>query len=240
MHVRHRSRWGAIPESLIEDTRLGLDARGAAAWLAIRPDGWQIVVPVMLRRLGIGRDRWRRIAIELEAAGYLIRTRRHDDDGHWQWTMTFDPLPEPAACGSAVDGGASHGAASDGDTIDGSAGDIGGTNIGGGGRYISTTTTPTPDDYADAAVMVATSPPRNELKYRQAIIRRITRDGPTDADQADLVEANRRREAARKRAEQVEAERLRDQHSRTPEARATAREHTAALRAMLPRPNTMR
>lgn len=90
--VRQSARWGAVPEALLEDVRLGLDARAVASWLATRPDGWEIRIDPLCRRLAVGRERWRRIARELEETGRLHRQRSQLADGRWRWTLVFDAL----------------------------------------------------------------------------------------------------------------------------------------------------
>jgi hypothetical protein len=91
VQVRHASRWGTVAEALIEDDRLSLDTRAVAAWLAIKPAGWQIVISVLTKRMRLGKERWQRIARELEAGGYLSRSCRPGASGRWEWQITFDP-----------------------------------------------------------------------------------------------------------------------------------------------------
>lgn len=100
VQVRHLTRYGAVPEALLEDRRLDLDARAVGAWLAVKQDGWQILVRVLRMRLArgeqtlLGKDRWQRIANELEAAGYLSRRKINGTGGRWNWHVTFTPVPE--------------------------------------------------------------------------------------------------------------------------------------------------
>lgn len=104
--------WGALPTALLEDSRLALDSRAAGAWLATRPDGWQISVAHMQAKLGLGKDRWLRVAKELEIAGYLTRSCMPGADGKFVWTITFCPVPSTvvgfAVHGGAVDGSDRH------------------------------------------------------------------------------------------------------------------------------------
>ena len=109
--------WGALPLALLEDARLDLDSRAVAAWLGTRPDGWQIAVGPLCRALDLGRDRWRRIARELEAAGYLSRSvAPTGQGGKMVWTIDF--CSSPTMAGFSVAG--QPGAAS---TSDGQGGD---------------------------------------------------------------------------------------------------------------------
>jgi len=108
--------WGALPTALLEDPGLSLDSRAVGAWLATRPDGWQISIGHMQVRLGLGKERWLRIAKELEIVGYLTRSCAPGGDGKFVWTITFCPVPSFAAtaAGSTVVGFAVHGGAVDG------------------------------------------------------------------------------------------------------------------------------
>ncbi|WP_147297252.1 helix-turn-helix domain-containing protein [Chromobacterium vaccinii] len=106
LQVRHATRWGSVPEPLLEDPGLSLSARAIAAWLAIKPSEWVVVVSVLQKKLGIGKDAWQRYARELEQAGYFTRYRVNGPDGRWIWHITFTPVPEvtPAIAGFAGDG----------------------------------------------------------------------------------------------------------------------------------------
>src|SRR5450830_334197 len=62
IQVTHTARWGSVPEALLEDKRLDLDSRAVAAWLAIKPAGWQINVDVLRRRLASDNKKiWEKI-----------------------------------------------------------------------------------------------------------------------------------------------------------------------------------
>lgn len=92
VRIQQTEHWGSVPEALLEDSRLSLDTRSVASWLAIKPHGWQIRVAPLCHRLGVGRDRWRRIAKELEATRRLRRKRIQLEGGKWGWVFEFDPL----------------------------------------------------------------------------------------------------------------------------------------------------
>jgi hypothetical protein len=129
VHVQYVTRYGSVPEALLEDSRLDLDSRAVAAWLAVKPAGWQISVTNLRLRLPpqgskmLGKDRWQRIALELESAGYLVRRKVNGEAGQWIWHITFNPVPASltvavlAGCGSAA-----HGSPTDGRAVDGQPG----------------------------------------------------------------------------------------------------------------------
>jgi hypothetical protein len=131
VQVLHTARYGAVPEALLEDRRLGLDTRAVAAWLAIKASGWQINVAYLRWSLALpgktqlGKDLWQRIASELETAGYLSRTKLKGQNGLWVWHITFNPAPaNPTMAGSAGYGSAAHGLSGHGNPTDGQAGHI--------------------------------------------------------------------------------------------------------------------
>lgn len=124
VQVQYVTRYGSVPEALLEDIRLDLDSRAVAAWLAVKPSGWQISVTSLRMRLSLqgkkmlGKDRWQRIALELESAGYLFRRKVNGKGGQWVWHITFNPVP--ASLTVAVSDGS--GSATRGSPADGMAG----------------------------------------------------------------------------------------------------------------------
>lgn len=129
VQVVHTARYGAVPEALLEDRRLGLDSRAVAAWLAIKASGWQINVGYLRWCLALpgkeelGKDIWQRIATELESAGYLSRSKQKGQNGLWVWHITFNPVPcDATVAGSAGYGSAVHGAPVYGSAADGQPG----------------------------------------------------------------------------------------------------------------------
>jgi hypothetical protein len=129
VQVQYVTRYGSVPEALLEDGRLDLDSRAVAAWLAVKPAGWQISVTNLRLRLPpqgrkmLGKDRWQRIALELESAGYLSRRKVNGEAGQWIWHITFNPVPASLTVAvSAGSGSAAHGTRGDGRAGDGQPG----------------------------------------------------------------------------------------------------------------------
>jgi hypothetical protein len=94
--------WGSVPHGLLHDQRLGFDTRAVAAILAIRPAGSRIIISELITELGLGRERWRRAARELKAAGYLTMRCQPAERGRWLWTIEFCAVP--TVDGFPVDG----------------------------------------------------------------------------------------------------------------------------------------
>jgi hypothetical protein len=128
VQVWHQTKFGTVPEALLEDERLGLDARAVAAWLAIKQDGWMINIGVLRHRLAfhgkiLGKERWKRIAEELEAAEYLSRRKTNGPNGQWIWNITFSPVPGLSTIGGlAAHGSATSGCATDDPAVPGKPG----------------------------------------------------------------------------------------------------------------------
>lgn len=112
IQVECAGRWGAVPEALIEDNRLGLDTRAVAAWLAMKVNGWQISIKFLRQRLNLKEERWLRMAREMEDAGYFSRRRMKGEMGRWVWNIVFSAVPTIpgfSVHGSPVPGSSMHG-----------------------------------------------------------------------------------------------------------------------------------
>lgn len=122
VQIYHEYRFGMVPEALLEDSRLDLDARAVAAWLAIKQHGWQISISVLRNRLSqdgkiLSKERWKRIAEQLEAAEYLSRRKINGAGGLWTWEIIFTPVSRSFT----MDGFSTHGSATPGRAADGPA-----------------------------------------------------------------------------------------------------------------------
>lgn len=134
---KRAGHWEAVPVAMMNDARMSLEARGLAAWFVTRPPNWRIQVGALAGLLGVGREKVKRVLGELEAAGYLLRSRSHDVDGRWVWESTFTPFPAIDGFpvdGESVDGSPAGGRAGDGTTDPGRAADgqaVGGSAMNG-------------------------------------------------------------------------------------------------------------
>ena len=88
--------FGIVPVAILEDKTLGFDSRVAAAWLATRPNGWQISVFNLRNKLDVTKGRWWKMARELEAGGYLSRRCMAGGGprGQFAWEIIFTAIPE--------------------------------------------------------------------------------------------------------------------------------------------------
>lgn len=91
---RPADHFTVLHNATLRDTRLTWKARGLLAYLLSLPDNWR-VSSEHLRRVGPdGRDAVRTALTELEACGYLTRTRRQDTrTGRWTTVTTVYDRP---------------------------------------------------------------------------------------------------------------------------------------------------
>jgi hypothetical protein len=81
---RHKFKrnFTTIPNALIQDRRLSVDARGAVVYMLSRPRNWTFRHDQLQNELAVGRDRFRRIMEELISAGYVKRSPYQPRDGN--------------------------------------------------------------------------------------------------------------------------------------------------------------
>ena len=92
----------AVPNAVVDDTRLGADALAVLVYLARLAGGRgsRIVrVGAILKRFGFGKDKWQRIARELRAVGALADNFGRSEDGRnvvrslsVGWPLPVDPV----------------------------------------------------------------------------------------------------------------------------------------------------
>lgn len=73
-----------VPNAWLRDSRISLGAKGLIAQLLSHKPGWGITVQGLAKQNGCGKDKIRTIVHELEAYGYLTRSKnqRHDSRGY--------------------------------------------------------------------------------------------------------------------------------------------------------------
>lgn len=99
--------WGSVPESLIEDRRLGPTTRLVAAWLCIRPPGWIVRRTHLLECLGIGLHAWWQARRELIKHKYLIVEQCRTGGRFTTADLEFFPQPELSTALGFTERGAS-------------------------------------------------------------------------------------------------------------------------------------
>jgi hypothetical protein len=90
-----RKTFTTVDNRLLRDKSLSFKATGLLAFLLSLPDEWR---PNSRHLAGIktdGRDSVQAGLRELEAAGYLVRTRTRDSGGTFEWTIEVYETPRP-------------------------------------------------------------------------------------------------------------------------------------------------
>ena len=84
-----------LDNTVIEDTKLTLKAKGLFTYLWSRPDNWNFYASEVAKHSKGSRDQVLTGLAELEAAGYLRRTRKRDKNGRLtsqnEWLLSQDP-----------------------------------------------------------------------------------------------------------------------------------------------------
>lgn len=112
---KRRDRFVVIGNETIRDRRLSYKARGILAYLLSLPDNWRISSQYLSTVAPDGRDAVRTGLQELEATGYLVRTRIQDSEtGRWGWHQVIYDTPrknngdDPTISHSGKDGDNPH------------------------------------------------------------------------------------------------------------------------------------
>lgn len=73
------ARYSTIPNHVLEDVRLSMDARWLLCYLLSKPDNWTVVVGDIIKKGGCGRDKARKMIAELVDTGYMERDQTRDE-----------------------------------------------------------------------------------------------------------------------------------------------------------------
>jgi len=106
-----------LQNETLEDADLSWESLGLLTFLLSKPDDWTVSVKHLINARDAGRHKIRRILSELEEAGYMVRTRKQDEDGKFQWeSLIYDTkqgdsesIPEKSVDGSSTDGSSTDG-----------------------------------------------------------------------------------------------------------------------------------
>lgn len=90
------ARYSAIPNHVLEDTRLSMDARWLLCYLLSKPDNWTVVVGDIINKGGCGRDKVRKMIAELVDTGYAERDQTRDEGRFSAASMVIFDEPRSA------------------------------------------------------------------------------------------------------------------------------------------------
>lgn len=98
--VKRRQGFTVLPNSTLRDNRLSLKTRAILAIMVSMPEDWDYTVSGLAVVCGAGKDTVRSALRELETHGYLKRTQRHSETGHFsrnEYIVTDTPADEADA-----------------------------------------------------------------------------------------------------------------------------------------------
>lgn len=99
IRARHSfdANFTTVPNEWVRDSRISLKAKGLLVQLMSHSVGWTVTVATLATANGCGRDTIRSAVLELETAGYLIRTQARDASGQFDSVIweTNDPSENP-------------------------------------------------------------------------------------------------------------------------------------------------
>lgn len=91
----YKTKYTVIDNAVIEDTKLSWKAKGLFTYLWSRPDNWNFYASEVAKHSKGSRDQVLTGLAELEASGYLRRSRKRDKNGHLtsqnEWLLSQEP-----------------------------------------------------------------------------------------------------------------------------------------------------
>lgn len=94
--LRIESRYGIVPNNVLNDKNLSWKAKGLFAYIQSKPDNWDFAVNRITRDSKDGKDGTASGILELEKVGYLARKKFKNDKWQWdiEYTLYDQPIPE--------------------------------------------------------------------------------------------------------------------------------------------------
>lgn len=92
--IIRRNRFTTVDQQTVNDPRLSYRALGILVWLLDKPDDWTCRSNAIAEDRPEGRDAVRAALNELVDAGYLVRVKRQDEQGHWITTTLVYERPQ--------------------------------------------------------------------------------------------------------------------------------------------------
>lgn len=91
--VKRRSGYSTIPNAMISDKSLSIEARGLLALLMSMSENWVFRTENLIEQCGVGRQKYQRMVREIKAAGYLSIADVRDDGGRisYEWEIMDAP-----------------------------------------------------------------------------------------------------------------------------------------------------
>ena len=94
---KERGDYFMMHKQPINNQELSWKAKGMLAYLMSKPTNWEIRTADLIKKATDGEDAVRAGLNELETAGYIVRKRENDAQGHIQWVCIVYETPAPEA-----------------------------------------------------------------------------------------------------------------------------------------------
>jgi DNA-binding MarR family transcriptional regulator len=91
---RPKTNFTIITNAVLRDENLSFRARGVLACILSRPDNWKTTAESLARESKEGRSAILTTLKELEAAGYMKRTKYRNEKGQWVWESFVYDTPQ--------------------------------------------------------------------------------------------------------------------------------------------------
>lgn len=96
--VQYETGFTVVPNEAMRDERLTIAARGFLGLIMSMSDRWVFRRNDLMKRCGVGRDKYRSMVRELEETGYLTVKAKQGADGRFlgtTWCICPNPNPQP-------------------------------------------------------------------------------------------------------------------------------------------------
>lgn len=96
------ARYTTLPNQVLEDVRLSMEARWLLSYLLSKPDNWIVRVADISKKGGCGRDKARRMVNELVEFGYAEKEQNRGEEGKFG-RLSLVVYDEPREAGGSID-----------------------------------------------------------------------------------------------------------------------------------------
>ena len=86
MKIYHSTQFGTAPHTLLYSDKISFKAKGLYTYMQAKPDGWEFSADRISEECKEGREAIQSGLLELIDNDWLIRTKRKDAKGQWEWT----------------------------------------------------------------------------------------------------------------------------------------------------------
>lgn len=91
--IKRRGGYSTIPNAMISDASMSIEARGLLALLMSMSENWTFRTANLMEQCGVGKEKYQRMIREIKSSGYLSITEHRNDLGHicHEWEIIDEP-----------------------------------------------------------------------------------------------------------------------------------------------------